>query len=56
MIAAPHQPDAQAEAVENAPISYRKRTVPFYRRPSVAAWAVIVFLAFLLTLYFLNLS
>jgi len=50
----PHQPETKA--MESSTISYRRRSVPFYRRPSVAAWAVIIAMAILLTLYFLNLS
>ncbi|MDQ7039434.1 MAG: hypothetical protein Q9M35_00645 [Rhodothermus sp.] len=42
--------------MEGSAISYRKRHVPFYRRPSAGAWAVIIAMAFLITLYFLNLS
>ncbi len=42
--------------MESSTISYRKRSIPFYRRPGVAAWAVIVVMALLLTLYFVHLS
>jgi len=48
----PHQPETKA--MESSTISYRRRSVPFYRRPSVAAWAVIIAMAILLTLYFLG--